>query len=70
MRRAMGLFLMAAALLTTGCAASVGYNRGYYRRGYDYGYRYDGDRDRHNRRDRDRYGGRDHYFDRDDNRHY
>jgi hypothetical protein len=55
MRRAIGLFLMAAALLTTGCVASIGYDRGYYRRGYDHGYRYDG-RDRH--------------FDRDDNRRY
>ncbi|HEV2200009.1 MAG TPA: hypothetical protein VGR73_09315 [Bryobacteraceae bacterium] len=59
MKRAIGFFLMAAALLTTGCAASVGYNRGYYQRGYYRGgyyggYRYDRDWDRHHRRDRDR----------------
>ena len=70
MKRAMGLFLMAAALLTTGCAASAGYNRGYYRQGYGGGYRYDRDWDRHNRRDRDRHERRDRYYDRDDYRRY
>lgn len=58
MKRAMGLFLIAAALLTTGCAASVTYGHGYYRRGYYNGYRYDGDWDRHHRRDWDRDGYR------------
>ena len=41
------LFLMAATLLATGCAASVRYNRGYYRYGNGDGYRdgYRHDRD-------------------------
>jgi hypothetical protein len=65
MKRAMGLLLMAATLLTTGCAASVGY-RGYYSPYYG-GYRYDRDGYRH---DWDRHDGRDRYHDRDDYRHY
>ena len=79
MKRAMGIFLMAAVLFTTGCAASGGYGRGYYRQGYGGryyrqshgGYRYDRDWDRHNGRDRhrrdDRYrhDGRDRHYERD-----
>lgn len=58
MNRAMGFFLIAAALLTTGCAASAGYNRGYYRQGYGGGHRYDRDWDRHDQRDRHRHDDR------------
>ena len=71
MKRAMGFFLIAAALFTTGCAASVGYNRGYYRQGYGGGYRYERDWDGHNPRfwdrheDRYRHDRRDRYYDRD-----
>jgi len=71
MKRAMGFLLMDAALLMTGCAASVGYNRGYYRQGYGGVYRYDRDWDRRNPRDRDRHDdrfshdGRDRYYERD-----
>ncbi len=74
MKRTTGTFLMAAALLTTGCAASAGYNRGYYRQGYGGGNRYDRDWDRSNSRDRDRrddryrHGGSDH--DRDNYHRY
>ena len=53
---------MTGVLLTTGCAASVDYNRGYYRHGYGFGYRYDRDWGRHDRRDR--------YYDRHDDHRY
>jgi hypothetical protein len=76
MKHAIGFFLMAAALLTTGCAASAGYNRGYYRQGYGGAYRYDRDWDRRNSRDRDRrddryrHDGRDRDYDRDHYQRY
>jgi hypothetical protein len=71
MKRAMmGLILIAAALFSTGCAATVGYNRGYYRQGYGSGYRYDHDWDRHNRRDWDRHDPRDRDFNRYDYHRY
>lgn len=78
MKRAIGSLLMAAGLFTTGCAASAGYNRGYYRQGYGYGggYRYDRAWDRHNPRDRDRrddryrHDGRDRDYDRDHYQRY
>jgi hypothetical protein len=70
MKRAMGLFLLAASLFSTGCATTVGYNRGYYRQRYDSGYRYDRDWDLHNRREWDRHDRRDRDYDRDDYRRY
>ena len=63
-KRAIGVSLIALAILTTGCAASAGYNRGYYQQRYSNGYRYDRDWDRynHHRHDRD--------YDRDGYRRY
>ena len=57
------LFLIAAALLTpallmTGCAASVGYNRRYYRQDYGDGFRHGRNEDRNHRRDYHRDGYR------------
>lgn len=58
----LALFLMAAALVSTGCMASVRYNR------YQYGpaYRYDRDKGRHERYRHHRH--RDHGY--DDRRDY
>ena len=68
MKRAIGCFLMTAVLFTTGCAASGGYNRGYYRQGYGGGHRSDRDWDR--RDDRYRDDGRGRHYDRDHNQRY
>ena len=64
--RLIALFLTAVAFITTGCAASVRYNRGYYRQNPGVGYRYDRDQ----RRDWDRHERRDRYYDRDGYRRY
>jgi len=61
---------MALAILTTGCAASAGYNRGYYQQRYGSGYRYERDWDRYNRRDGVRYHRQDRDYDRDGYRRY
>jgi hypothetical protein len=70
MKYTIGFFLLAASLFSTGCAATVGYNRGYYRQGYGSGYRYDRDWDRHTRRDwgRHDHDRRDRDYDRDGHR--
>ena len=70
MKRAIGVTLIALAILTAGCVASVGYNRGYYQQRYSNGYRYDRDWDRYNRRDGVRHDRHDRDYDRDGYRRY
>jgi hypothetical protein len=54
----LALCLTVGMLVSTGCAASVRYNRGYDRGYYGPAYRYDRDRERHERYRRDHHDDR------------